>query len=75
MKVDSTGKIMLSRSVELWDANPPNAPTWRASYRCSITDSLSRGYPGQLFGLRPMQNLAVNAEDSRFILIRALVIE
>jgi hypothetical protein len=27
-------KIMLSRFVELSDANPPKAPTWRASCRC-----------------------------------------
>ena len=52
MKVDPIKKIMLSRSIELSDANSPKAPTWRASCRCFTTDSLPRGYPGQLFGLR-----------------------
>ena len=72
MKVDPVENIMLSRSIELSDANPPKAPTWRASCQCFTTDSLPRGYPGQLFGLRRMQNSAVNARDSRFILVRAL---
>ena len=40
--------------------------------RFSITDSLPRGYPGQLFGLRRMLESTVNARDSRFILVRAL---
>jgi hypothetical protein len=43
--------------------------------RCFITDSLPLGYPGQLVGLRRVQNSVVNEEDSRFILVRALVIE
>jgi hypothetical protein len=43
--------------------------------RCFTTDSLPRGYPGQLFGLQRMLNLMVNARDSRFILVWALVIE
>jgi hypothetical protein len=43
MKVDPVEKIILSRSVKLLDANPPKAPTWHASCRCFITDSLSRG--------------------------------
>jgi hypothetical protein len=43
--------------------------------RCFATDSLPRGYPGQLFGLRRKLNLTVNARDSRFMLVRALVIE
>ena len=47
MKVDPVEKIMLSRSVELSDANSPKAPTWRASCRCFTIDSLPRGYPGQ----------------------------
>jgi hypothetical protein len=72
MMVDPIEKIMLSRSVELLDANPPKPPTWRASCRCFNTDSLSWGYPGQLFGFRRVRNSTVNARDSRFILIRAI---
>jgi hypothetical protein len=39
--------------------------------RCLITDSLPRGYPGQLFGLRRMLELDGERRDSRFILVRA----
>jgi hypothetical protein len=46
------------------DANQPNAPTWRASCRCFTTDSLPRGYLGQLFRLRRILNSTVNARDS-----------
>ena len=72
MKVDPVEKIMLSRSIELSDANPPKAPTWRASCQCFITDSLPRGYPGQLFGLRRMLELDGERRDNRFILVQAL---
>lgn len=34
------------------------APTWRASCRCFTTDSLPRGYSGQLFGLRRIADLS-----------------
>jgi hypothetical protein len=34
-----------------------------------------QGYLGQLFGLRCMLNSTVSARDSRFILVRVLVIE
>jgi hypothetical protein len=47
MKVDPIEKIMLSRSIELSDANLPKSPTWHASCQCLTTDSLPRGYPGQ----------------------------
>ena len=72
MKVDPFEKIMLSRSIKLSDAKSPKAPTWRASCRCLTTDSLPRGYPGSIFGLRHMLDLMVNARDSRFILVQAL---
>ena len=72
MEVDPGEKIMLSRSVELSDANSPQAPTWRASYRCFTTDSLPRGYSGSMFGLQRMQNSTVSSRDSRFILVRTL---
>jgi hypothetical protein len=63
--------------IELLDANPLKAPTWRAptwraSCRCFTTDSLSQGYLGQLFGLRLVRNSIVNTRDSQFILDRAL---
>jgi hypothetical protein len=41
---------MLSRSAELLDANPPKAPTWRASCRCFTMDSLPRGTPDSCSG-------------------------
>jgi hypothetical protein len=63
---------LILRSVELSGANPPKAPTWRASCRCLTTDSLPRGYPGQLFGLRRVLELDSGCRDSRFILVRAL---
>ena len=72
MKVDPIKKIMLTRSIELSGVNSPKAPTWRTSCRCSTTDSLPRGYPRQLFGLRRMLESTVNARDSRFILVQAL---
>jgi hypothetical protein len=72
MKVDPIEKIMLSRFVELLDANPPKAPTWRTSYRCFTTDSLSRWYLGQLLRFWLVQNSMVNARDSQFILVWAL---
>jgi hypothetical protein len=33
-------------------------------FRCFTTDSLSRGYPGQLFGLRRMLNSMINIRDN-----------
>jgi hypothetical protein len=42
------------------------------SYRCLTTDSLPRGYPGQLFGLRHMLELDGECRDSRFTLVWAL---
>jgi hypothetical protein len=72
MKIDPVEKIMLSKSVDLLIAIAPQAPTWRASYRCLTTDSLPGGYPGQLFGLRRMLELDSEHRDSRFILVRAL---
>jgi hypothetical protein len=72
MKIDPVGKIMLSKSVELLIAIAPQAPTWCASCRCLTTDSLPRGYPGQLFGLRRVLELDGERRDSRFILVRAL---
>jgi hypothetical protein len=42
---------------------------------CFTTDSLPRGYLGQLFELRRVQNSTVNARGSRFILVQALMIE
>jgi hypothetical protein len=74
-KVDLTRKIILSGSVELLVVIAQKEPTWRASCRCLTTDNLPWGYLGQLFGLRRSQNSTVNAEDSRFILVQALVIE
>ena len=55
MKVDPVEKIMLSRSVELSDANSSKAPTWRASCQCLMTGNPSWGYPGRCsegFGVR-----------------------
>ena len=53
MKVVPAEKAILrSRSTELSRKNSSKAPTWCASCRCFTTDSLPRGYPGQLFGLR-----------------------
>jgi hypothetical protein len=46
--------LMILRSV---NAIAPKAPTWCASCRCLITDSLPRGYLGQLFGLRCLLEL------------------
>jgi hypothetical protein len=63
---------MLSKSVELLIAIAPKAPTWRASCQCLTTDSLSRGYSGQLFELRHVLELDGECRDSRFILVRAL---
>jgi hypothetical protein len=63
---------MSSKSVELLIAIAPEAPTWRASCRCLTTDSLPRGYPGQLFGLRCVLELDGERRDSRFILVQAL---
>jgi hypothetical protein len=40
--------------------------------RCLTTDSLPRGYPGQLFGLRHVVELDGECKDSRFILVQAL---
>jgi hypothetical protein len=37
--------------------------------RCLTTDSLPRGYPGQLFGLQRMLELDGECRDSRFILV------
>ena len=52
-KVVPAEKVILRlRSAELSRKNSSKAPTWRASCRCFTTDSLPRGYPGQLFGLR-----------------------
>jgi hypothetical protein len=72
MKIDLIRKITLSKSVELLIVIVSKAPTWRASYRCLTTDSLPRGYPGQLFGLRRMLELDGERGDSRFILVWAL---
>jgi hypothetical protein len=72
MKVDPIEKIMSSKSVELLIVIAPKAPTWRASCRCLTTDSLPRGYPGQLFGLRCVLELDGERRDSRFILVQAL---
>jgi hypothetical protein len=63
---------MLSKSVELLIAIAPKAPTWRTSCRCLTTDSLPRGYPGQLFELWRVLELDDERRDSRFILVRAL---
>ena len=50
-KVVPVVKLILKvRSAEL-SRNSSRAPIWRASCRCFTTDSLPRGYPGQLFGL------------------------
>jgi hypothetical protein len=40
--------------------------------QCLTTDSLPRGYPGQLFGLRCVVELDGERRDSQFILVRAL---
>jgi hypothetical protein len=72
LKVDPVEKVMLSKSIELSDANPPKAPTWRASCRYFTTDSLSLGYLGHLFELQCMLELDGERRDSRFILVRAL---
>jgi hypothetical protein len=64
--------LMILRSVKLSNAIAPKAPTWRASCRCLITDSLPRGYPGQLFGLRCVLELDGEHRDSRFILVQTL---
>jgi hypothetical protein len=39
---------------------------------CLTTDSLPRGYPRQLFGLRHVLELDDEHRDSRFILVQAL---
>jgi hypothetical protein len=62
----------LSKFVEFLIAIAPKAPTWRASCQCLTTDSLSRGYLGQLFGLRRMLELDGERRDNRFILVRTL---
>jgi hypothetical protein len=72
MKVNPVEKIMLSRFVELLDANLSKAPVWRACCRCFTTDSLPREYLEQLFGLRRMLELDGECRDTRFILVRAL---
>jgi hypothetical protein len=72
MKVDPVEKVILLKSIELLDANPSKALTWHASCQCFTTDSLPRGYPRQLFGLRRMLELNDEHKDSRFILVRAL---
>jgi hypothetical protein len=43
-----------------------------ACCQCLTIDSLPRGYPGQLFGLRHILELDGERRDSRFILVRAL---
>jgi hypothetical protein len=70
--IDPVGKIMLSKSVELLIVIAPQAPIWRASCWCLTTDSLPRGYPGQLFRLQRVLELDGERRDSRFILVRAL---
>jgi hypothetical protein len=40
--------------------------------RCLTTDSLPRGYPGQMFGLQRVLELDGECRDSRFILVWAL---
>jgi hypothetical protein len=72
MKIDPIGKIMLSKSIELLIAITLQAPILRASYRYLTTDSLPRGYTGQLFGLRRVLELDSERRDSRFILVQAL---
>jgi hypothetical protein len=72
MKINPGGKIMLSKSIELLIAIALQAPTWRASYQCLTTDSLPRGYLGQLFGLRCTLELDGERRDNRFILVWAL---
>jgi hypothetical protein len=72
MKIDPIWKIILSKSVELLIAIALKAPTWHASCRCLTPNSLPRGYPGQLFGLRRMLELDSERRDSQFILVRAL---
>jgi hypothetical protein len=47
-------------------------PTLRANCLCLTTDSLPRGYLGQLFGLQRMLELDGECRDRRFILVRAL---
>jgi hypothetical protein len=64
--------MLFSRSFELLIAIALKAPTWRASCWCLTTDSLPRGYPGQLFGLRCVLELDGKCRDSRFILVQAL---
>jgi hypothetical protein len=64
--------LMILRSVKLLITIAPKAPTWRASCWCLTTDSLPRGYPGQLFELRRMLELDSECRDSQFILVRAL---
>jgi hypothetical protein len=62
-----SGVVYLLAGVDV--ASPP--------YNCSIcwcltTDSLPRGYPGQLFGLRRVLELDGERRDIRFILVRTL---
>jgi hypothetical protein len=65
---------------ESWSWGPPSSRTQlrrmplpgARSCRCLTTDSLPRGYPGQLFGLRRVLELDGKRRDSRFILVRAL---
>jgi hypothetical protein len=63
---------MLSKSIELLTAIAPQAPTWRASCRCSTTDSLPRGYSEQLLRLQRMLELDSERRDGQFNLVRAL---
>jgi hypothetical protein len=64
--------LMILRSIKLLIAIAPKAPTWRVSCRCLTTDSLSRGYPGQLVGLWRVLELDSECKDSQFILVWAL---
>jgi hypothetical protein len=63
---------MLSKSIELLIMIVLQAPTWHASYQCLTTDSLPRGYLGQLFRIRCMLELDGERRDNRFILVWAL---
>jgi hypothetical protein len=54
------------RSCEIWH------PTEAGMCRCLTTDSLPRGYLGQLFGLRCVLKLDDERRDSQFILVQAL---
>jgi hypothetical protein len=64
--------MLILGSVELSNAVLSKVSTWCVSCRCLTTDSLSWGYPGQLFGLRRVLELDGERRDSQFILVRAL---